>query len=68
MDFLKFLLYLGMSFPFLAGAQYLTKNYRSRKYGAVLYVVGVVLALVGIFLFYEAVAHFYADYKTRPSA
>jgi len=68
MDFFKFLLYLGMSFPFLAGAQYLTKNHRNRKHGTVLYVVGVVLALLGIVLFYEAVAHFYADYKTRPSA
>ena len=68
MDFLKFLFYLGISFTFLAGAQHLTKNYRNRKHGTVLYVVGVVLALVGIFLFYESVAHFYADYKTRPSA
>lgn len=68
MDFVKFLVYLLLAFPFLGGAQYLTKNYKNKKHGIAIYVLGVVLALVGILLFYESIAHFYADYKARPSA
>ena len=68
MDLMKFLVFLALSFPMLGGAQYLTNNYNKKRYGAVIFMTGVVLALAGIFLFYEAISHFYADYKARPSA